>query len=182
MKLSPPMRVACSRCRRRCDRCRCFSCAVTRRYAPHAAPTSVFTPFFAGTTAGAPSYANMDPDVLDRSTAYWAHRYVVSVPAHARTHARTHAHTHTRTHALTHARTHERTHERMHARTLCSLLSGLFDLLCSLLVCGDSRDRRKLALLFVFFLLALLQAFALCFLQARPVRIDDDDSRIKRTE
>lgn len=48
-------------------------------YAPHAAPTSVFTPFFCGVSKIAPSYANMDPGVLNRSAAYWAYRYVANV-------------------------------------------------------------------------------------------------------
>ena len=49
-------------------------------YAPHAAATSVFTPFFAGALELAPSYSNMDPGVLNRSAAYWAYKYVVRCP------------------------------------------------------------------------------------------------------
>lgn len=48
-------------------------------YASHAAPTSVFTPFFCGITDMAPSYSNMNPAVLDKTTAYWAHRYVANI-------------------------------------------------------------------------------------------------------
>lgn len=48
-------------------------------YGPHSADSTVFLPIPAGATMVPDSYSNMNPKILDRSTAYWAHRYVFNI-------------------------------------------------------------------------------------------------------
>ena len=48
-------------------------------YGPHSAPGSCFTPFSAGCLDVAEAYTIGNPNVLDRSSAYWAHRIVFNV-------------------------------------------------------------------------------------------------------
>jgi dipeptidase len=52
-------------------------------FGPHAAHGSCFVPFTVGMTALPRTHSNADPRAIDRSSAYWAHKYTLQV-AHLR--------------------------------------------------------------------------------------------------